>query len=122
MNGFKLKRFNDDKDCDIVGDFNGIEVTIEVKEDVRVLDTGNVVVETRSRGKPSALATTNATFWVFRLHLKTGIEHYLVKPKKLKDRIKKGGIFSKEMTHTDSCNKLWFFKLDQIIELSDWKL
>lgn len=122
LKSFNITNFNDDKDYDIVGTFRGREVTVEVKEDFRVNDTGNVVVETRSRGKPSGLATTKADFWVFRLHLADGISHYLIKPGKMKDRIKKGGIRSRQMTHTDSCNKLWFFTVEQIVEMSDMKL
>ena len=41
--------------------------TIEVKRDFRASQTGNVFVEFFCRGKPSGLATTQATHWAFVL-------------------------------------------------------
>ena len=42
-----------------------INKTIEVKSDVKSLHTGNFVVEVEFDGKPSALSTTTADWWVF---------------------------------------------------------
>jgi len=42
-----------------------IDKTIEVKSDVKSLHTGNFVVEVEFDGKPSALSTTTADWWVF---------------------------------------------------------
>ena len=36
---------------------------IEVKTDFRVSETGNIVIEFESRGKPSGIATTEADYW-----------------------------------------------------------
>lgn len=40
---------------------------IEVKRDFRAVVTGNVFVETRCRGRPSGLSTTEAEYWAFVL-------------------------------------------------------
>jgi len=122
MKKLKLTGFNDDKEYDIVGSYGDKEVTFEVKEDVRVGDTGNVVVETKSRGKPSGLATSTATFWVFRLHLNGNIDHYLLKPEKMRNMIRRGIIPRRQLDNTDSCNLLHFFRVEQIIELAEMKL
>ena len=42
-----------------------IEVRIEVKRDVKSNETGNLVIEVEYGGKASALATTEADYWVF---------------------------------------------------------
>lgn len=39
--------------------------TIEVKRDSWIGRTGNIAVEYQSRGKPSGIATTNASHWCF---------------------------------------------------------
>lgn len=114
---FKLKDFNEDKDCDLVADINGREVTIEVKEDVRVMDTGNVVIECESRGKPSGIMTTTADFWVFRLHTKDGIRNLLFKTKDVKQAVRDRRFHDKrQMPHTDSKNVLYFFRVDTLAE------
>ena len=38
---------------------------VEVKRDAKSLETGNIVVEIEYGGKPSALSTTKAKYWVF---------------------------------------------------------
>ena len=45
-----------------------IEKSVEVKYDYKAKETGNIVVELTFNGKPSALMTTKADFWVFVLH------------------------------------------------------
>jgi len=42
-----------------------INKTVEVKSDVKSLYTGNYLVEVAFDGKPSALSTTKADYWVF---------------------------------------------------------
>jgi len=41
-----------------------VETSVEVKMDEMSKDTGNIVVEIEFNGKPSALATTKADYWV----------------------------------------------------------
>lgn len=120
---FNLKSFNEDKDCDIVADIDGREVTIEVKEDVRTKDTGNVVIECESRGKPSGIMTTNADFWVFRVHTNEGIRNLLFKIKDLKQAIRDRRFHNKrQMPHTDSKNVLYFFRIDTLEEYATMEL
>ena len=45
-----------------------IEKSVEVKQDYKSKFTGNLVVELTFDGKPSALLTTKADYWVFALH------------------------------------------------------
>ena len=40
-------------------------VAVEVKGDRKSLETGNIVIEIEMGGKPSALSTTKAQYWVF---------------------------------------------------------
>ena len=113
---------NDDNRYDIKGIIGDREVTFEIKEDIRCADTGNVVVEFESRGKPSGICTTKADFWVFRVHegyRECDIHHYMIGTNRLKriinehkyDRIYK-------MMHTDSKNKVYFFKYDYLKTVS----
>lgn len=42
-------------------------VTIEVKRDFKVSQTGNIAIEEEYRGRPSGIATTEASVWAFVL-------------------------------------------------------
>lgn len=42
-----------------------IQKGIEVKSDLMSKDTGNIVVEIEFNGKPSALSTTKADYWIW---------------------------------------------------------
>ena len=42
-----------------------VDKTVEVKQDKKSNYTGNIVVEIEFDGKPSALSTTKADYWVF---------------------------------------------------------
>jgi len=120
---FKLKGFNEDNECDIVADIDGREVTIEVKEDVRTKDTGNVVIECESRGKPSGIMTTKANFWVFRIHTVDGIRNILFKTVDLKQAVRDRRFHNKrQMSHTDSNNVLYFFRLSDLEEYATMEL
>jgi len=61
------------------------ESTIEVKHDLKALDTGNVYVEYWSRGKKSGLSSTIADYYCFAF----GLTFHLIKTKDLKDRCRK---------------------------------
>tara|TARA_Y100000310_G_C20514396_1_gene730458 strand:- start:414 stop:842 length:429 start_codon:yes stop_codon:yes gene_type:complete len=41
-----------------------LQIRIEVKRDIKSQETGNYVIETEFDGKPSALSTTEADYWV----------------------------------------------------------
>jgi len=45
-----------------------IDQTIEVKKDFKSQETGNIVVEIEMGGKPSALSTTTANWWVIHIN------------------------------------------------------
>lgn len=114
---FKIIDYNEDSECDILAEVGGKRVTIEVKEDVRTKDTGNIVIECESRGKPSGIKTTKADFWVFRVHQDDGILNILFKTKDLKQAIRDRRFHNKrQMPHTDSKNVLYFFRLDTLRE------
>jgi|TARA_R110001632_G_scaffold66060_2_gene156248 hypothetical protein len=42
-----------------------VNKSIEVKSDEKSIETGNIVVEVEFNGKPSALSTTKADYWVW---------------------------------------------------------
>jgi len=70
--------------------------TIEVKYDLKALETGNVYVEYQSRGKPSGISTSEAEYYCFAFgdtyHLITTIDLKRRCRKYLgSDRDKKGG-------------------------------
>lgn len=71
--------FNKNKDYDIKVSFlNGDVVTYEVKYDIRSSLTGNVAVETFSRGKQSGLSTSLADKWVYNIYVHSSREHLWV--------------------------------------------
>lgn len=55
---------------------------IEVKYDLRALETGNVFVEYESRGSPSGIATTESEWYCFAI----GYTFHFIKTKVLMDR------------------------------------
>ncbi len=113
---FKLVGYNDDNKYDIVASVGDKMVNIEVKEDVRIKDTGNVVIESESWGKPSGIMTTQSDFWIFRWHLGDSIQHWLYRTSNIKEAITDVAYYNRrKMTHTDSKNRLYFFKLDKFL-------
>ena len=59
--------------------------TIEVKYDLKALDTGNIYVEYHSRGKASGLSTSEAEFYCFAF----GDTFHIIKTVKLKELCRK---------------------------------
>ena len=47
---------------------------VEVKQDLESQNTGNILIEISFGGKPSALSTTKAAWWIFDI----GHDHYIV--------------------------------------------
>ena len=68
-----LKLFQKDYPCaTLINAFKGYDIwipelhqSVEVKYDPMSNETGNIVIEIEFNGKPSALMTTTATWWVF---------------------------------------------------------
>ena len=78
-----------------------INKTIEVKSDVKSLHTGNFVVEVEFDGKPSALSTTTADWWVFydsetEFWITPELIRHSVKELELREFIGKGDTKSKK--------------------------
>ena len=78
-----------------------INKTIEVKSDVKSLHTGNFVVEVEFDGKPSALSTTTADWWVFydsvcEIWIKPWLIKHAVKDLELREFVGKGDTKSKK--------------------------
>jgi len=121
--GLEIKDFNNDKACDIVCEWNGKPMLVEVKEDERCKDTGNVVVEYKSWGKPSGIATSTSDIWVFKLHRDDGI-HYLMFGIKTLRKIIEDRLYwnNRQMMHTDSNNWLYFFKYNTLLDKCDLEL
>lgn len=88
-------------------------VSVEVKQDFKAKDTGNIVVEYECRGKPSGISSTKSDYYLYRVHQSDGIRHYLMETSKLKEiigaelyfRIVNGG-------DKGSNTKMYLFKLD----------
>lgn len=67
--GFQFHGSNDDNKHDLTMSlFDGPKFTVEVKNDLRSKETGNIAIEFRSRGKFSGINTTTAKFWVYKYH------------------------------------------------------
>lgn len=69
--------FNKDKRYDILVELNNDQkITFEVKHDLLTGRTGNIAIETFSRGKPSGINVTLADYFV--IHCFTDKEHFYV--------------------------------------------
>lgn len=55
------------------------DLKVEVKVDYKSQETGNIIIELYMFGKPSALLSTKADYWIIH----TGAENLWVKPKKI---------------------------------------
>ena len=62
--GFEFLNYNKDNKYDLKTSFNNKEITYEVKTDIYPKDTGNIVIEFESRGKPSGVSVTEADYFV----------------------------------------------------------
>jgi hypothetical protein len=65
-----------------------ISKSIEVKSDRKSQHTGNLVIEVSMYGKPSALMTTLADYWV----IYTGVQFIWITPLQLKNMIVQNGL------------------------------
>ena len=67
---------------------------LEIKGDYRSCETGNIIIELMMFGKPSALLTTKADFWV----VYTGLELLWITPIKIIECITVNNINSRTLT------------------------
>lgn len=63
---------------------NGIEISFEVKHDIRSTETGNFCIEYFWNDKPSGLTSTTANYWV----IKSGVKFYVFNTAALRNYIK----------------------------------
>ncbi len=68
---------------DIMGKYQGKEISFEVKWDIMAEKTGNVAIEYESRGKMSGISVTKACYWIYKISGK----FYLIKTEKIKEEI-----------------------------------
>jgi len=85
--GFTVLDDNDTNAYDIRVLYDTDELKIEVKEDFKCQETGNVAVETFCRGKPSGLSVTQAQIYAYVIHKGDGITLALTHVDDIKDAI-----------------------------------
>lgn len=67
--GWKVLEYNNDNRYDLkVKSPKGNIKTIEIKEDFTCEKTGNVGVEFECRGKPSGISTSQADWYIYKVH------------------------------------------------------
>jgi hypothetical protein len=66
----EILAYEDTNKYDILARINNVNYTFEVKEDFIGERTGNVGLEYSCRGKPSGITTSEANFYVYKLHTK----------------------------------------------------
>jgi hypothetical protein len=75
----RILRFENSNKYDILARIKGKEYKFEIKEDFMTCKTGNVALEFECRGSPSGIHTTEADFYIYKIHGKNGIHFYLFK-------------------------------------------
>lgn len=68
--GAKILDLEDTYRYDILAEIDGRQITFEVKEDFLCEKTGNVGLEFEYRGRPSGIQTSEADYYVYKLHTK----------------------------------------------------
>lgn len=71
---------------DIKGQLNGEPITFEVKNELKVTETGNVAIEFQCRGKNSGIDITQAIHWVEKIRG----EFFIIQTEELRKRISRG--------------------------------
>lgn len=107
----------------IVGRWDGYDiiipesgVTIEVKKDLRSLDTGNILVEWEFNGRPSGILTTRADWWV----VTDDRCDWMIKPQELSYCIFLNRLQYREITGSGdySPKKVFFIRRDDFLKLA----
>lgn len=80
----EVVEYNNDYRYDIRVKRGDIEYTIEIKEDFMCKDTGNIAVEFFCRGEPSGISTTEANFYIYKVHNNKFIHYLMIPTKQLK--------------------------------------
>lgn len=86
--GFKNIKYNNDYRWDIcITDTSNNKVSyFEIKTDVYKIDTGNMAIEIRYRGRPSGISKTKAEYFIY--YYRDSGNMYVIKCDELKDLIK----------------------------------
>jgi hypothetical protein len=84
----EIMHFGNTNKYDIFTVIKGKPYKFEVKEDFTCKKTGNVGLEFECRGKPSGIQTSEADYYIYKIHTKDdGIHFYLFKTTTLKNMI-----------------------------------
>lgn len=92
--GFTYISDNKDNKYDLLMEYNGREITYEIKTDIYPRDTGNLAIEVECRGKPSGIYITEADYFVY--YFKHIGEIWNIKVSKLKHLLKHGNFYLSE--------------------------
>ena len=83
-----ILEFSHTNKYDILAEIKNKKFTFEVKEDFTCEKTGNVGLEFECRGKPSGIQTSQADFYIYKIHAPDGsIGFYLCRTDTLKRMI-----------------------------------
>tara|TARA_Y100000310_G_C20644818_1_gene795974 strand:- start:1143 stop:1601 length:459 start_codon:yes stop_codon:yes gene_type:complete len=82
--GYTILEDRNDYQYDLLVEKNGKQFKVELKEDFKAEETGNVAVEFHSRGKPSGISKTKAQYYVYTVHLKEKIEIVIASTRNLR--------------------------------------
>lgn len=86
--GYKTISICNTKAYDLLISDGKKQISIEVKEDFTCEKTGNVGVEFRCRGRDSGVRTTEADYYVYKVHTPRGtIEFLMISVEKLRSMI-----------------------------------
>ena len=92
--GAEIIGFENTNKYDFSARINGKEYTFEVKEDFTCEKTGNIGLEFGCRGKPSGIETSQADFYIYKIHTKDfGIQYVIHKVDTLKTLIENKAYF-----------------------------
>lgn len=92
---------------------NGDTITFEVKEDFMCKNTGNVCLEFSCRGKDSGIATSEADYYIYKVHTKNGIKFLLHNIAELKNKVSHKEYFRIVNGGDEGSNSLsYLFKYD----------
>jgi hypothetical protein len=82
-----ILKFEHTSEYDILARIKDTDYKFEVKEDFMSWKTGNVALEFECRGKPSGIQTSEADFYVYKIHGTNGIHFYLFRTSALKKMV-----------------------------------
>jgi len=115
--GFKELHINESTDYSVLKEYDleginkkGQRVLIEVKNDLKSSQTGNIAIEYSCNDKPSGVNATKADFWVSV----GSSEIFILKIKVLKDLIKKESLRRDVSGGDNKIAKMYLFKIDVI--------